>query len=166
MMVLMATASALGPFVGMNWGARKYDRALSAIKMVNGFCVAWGSLCFLFMLIFAEDIVLLVNQDPEVVRAATLYLLIVPISIGFMGLQAVATSTFNALGKPLPSMILSMSRMAVLYVPLALLGDWLFGYIGIYIATSVTSIIVGVLAYVWLRSVVRKEITGRSKVPE
>jgi Na+-driven multidrug efflux pump len=51
-------------------------------------------------------------------------------------------------------------------VPLALLGDWLFGYIGIYIATSVTSIIVGVLAYVWLRSVVRKEITGRSKVPE
>lgn len=163
MMVLMATASALGPFVGMNWGARKYDRVLRAMKMVNGFCVAWGLLCFLFMLILAEDIVLLVNQDPEVVRAATLYLLIVPISIGFMGLQGVATSTFNALGKPLPSMILSMSRMAVLYVPLALLGDWLFGYVGIYIATSVTSIIVGVFAYVWLRSVVRSEIDQLSK---
>jgi Na+-driven multidrug efflux pump len=80
-----------------------------------------------------------------------------------MGVQGVATATFNALGKALPSMILSIARMAVLYVPLALLGDWLFGYVGIYIATSVTSIIVGVFAYVWLRSVVRSEIDQLSK---
>ena len=164
MMVLMATASSLGPFVGMNWGARKYDRALLALKMVNGFCVVWGSVCFVLMLVFAEDIVLLINQDPEVVRSATLYLLIVPISIAFMGLQSVATSTFNALGKPLPSMILSMSRMAVLYVPLAIIADWLYGYVGIFVATSATSVIVGVWAWQWLRTVIHREIAIGDRV--
>lgn len=158
MMILMATASALGPFVGMNWGAKKYDRVLLAMKLVNWFCVFWGSLCFVFMLLFAETIVLMINQDPEVVRSATLYLLIVPFSIGFMGLQSVATSTFNALGKPIPSLILSMSRMAVLYVPLAVIANWLYGYVGIFVATSLTSVVVGVWAYVWLRNVVRREI--------
>jgi putative MATE family efflux protein len=158
MMVLMASASALGPFVGMNWGAAKYEGVLASLRMVNGFCVVWGTGCFLLMFFFAEPIVLLINQDPEVVRAATHYLLIVPISIGFMGLMSVASSTFNALGKPLPSMILSMARMAVLYVPLALLADWLYGYVGIFIATSFTSIIVGIWAYFWLRRVIRREI--------
>lgn len=158
MMILMSTASALGPFAGMNWGAGQHQRVIEGIRLVNWFCVAWGAFCFVLMLVFAETIVSAISDDPAVVESATLYLLIVPFSIGFMGLQSVATSTFNALGKPLPSLILSMSRMAILYVPLAILADWLFGYVGIFIATSLTSVIVGVWAFLWLRSAIRREV--------
>tara|TARA_Y100001934_G_scaffold117188_1_gene143500 strand:+ start:50 stop:1474 length:1425 start_codon:yes stop_codon:yes gene_type:complete len=158
MMVLMATASALGPFIGMNWGAQHFDRVLAALKIVYIFCVGWGAFCFLFMLLFGESIVLLINQDPEVVRAASLYLLIVPVSIGFMGVMSVATSTFNALGKPMPSLIISISRMVVIYLPMAVVADWLYGYVGIFIATSAASIVVGIWAYVWLSRVIRTEI--------
>lgn len=165
MMVLMATASALGPFIGMNWGAQHYDRVLSALKMVYGFCAVWGGLCFVFMLLFGEAIVLLINQDPEVVRAASLYLLIVPISIGFMGAMSVATSTFNALGKPMPSLIISVSRMVVFYLPLAIVADRLYGYAGIFAATSATSIGVGIWAYVWLSRVMKREIARARAAP-
>ena len=165
MMILMATASAIGPFVGMNWGAGRYDRVKTAIQMVNGFCVVWGVACFLFMLLFAETIVEAINDDPDVIRSATLYLLIVPFSIGFMGLQSVATSTFNALGKPIPSLILSMARMAVIYVPLAIIAEALYGYIGIFFATSLTSVIVGIWAFLWLRRMIDTpvEIDGLEK---
>lgn len=164
MMILMATASAIGPFVGMNWGARRYDRVRKAIQIVNGFCVVWGVFCFLFMLFFAEAIVGMINDDPDVIRSATLYLLIVPFSIGFMGLQSVATSTFNALGKPIPSLILSMARMAVLYVPVAIVADHFYGFVGIFFATSATSVVVGIWAYFWLKRLI--DAPGAAPVSE
>ena len=143
MMVLMATGSAIGPFIGMNWGAGQYDRVRLALRMVNRLCIAWGGFCCVIMFVFADRIVTLINQDPSVVTPAVLYLQIVPISITFMGLQNVASSAFNALGKPMPSMTLSLARMVVMYLPLALLGDWLWGYVGIMFATTFTSVVVG-----------------------
>ena len=36
-------------------------------------------------------------------------------------------------------------------VPLALLGRAYFGYVGIYLATGVANVLVGVLAWAWAR---------------
>ena len=166
MMVLMATGSAIGPFIGMNWGARQYHRVLLALRMVNRLCIGWGAFCCVFMFVYGNEIVLLINQDPIVVTTAVLYLQIVPVSIAFMGLQHVASSAFNALGRPLPSMTLSMARMLVIYLPLAVLGDWLWGYIGILFATTFTSFVVGIWAWWWLRRVVEGEIERRAAVPQ
>ena len=154
MMILMATGSAIGPFIGMNWAAGQYDRVRLALKMVNRLCIAWGAFCCVLMFVFGNGIVTLINQDPIVVATAVLYLQIVPVSIAFMGLQHVASSAFNALGRPMPSMTLSMARMVVFYLPLAMLGDWLWGYAGILFATTFTSVFVGVWAWWWLRSVI------------
>ena len=50
-----------------------------------------------------------------------------------------ASTSFNALGNPLPSTALSFSRMFILYVPLAYLLDHLLGYQGIFIATAISN---------------------------
>lgn len=161
MMVLMASGAAAGPFIGMNWGAHKYDRVQSALRLVNQFSLVWGFACFVVLLVSARQIVLLINQDPLVVQSAVLYLMIVPISIAFSGLQNVASNAFNALGMPLPAMVLSLARMAVLYLPLAIVGEWLFGYVGIFIALSITTVVVGLWAWRWSQNTIRQEITLR-----
>ena len=62
-----------------------------------------------------------------------------------------ASASFNALGKPLPSTALSFSRMFVLYIPIALLLDHWFGYQGIFVATALSNGLMGALGYLWFR---------------
>jgi putative MATE family efflux protein len=157
-MIVMALSSSIGPFVGQNWGAHKYDRVKAALSMANRFSLLWGVFAFIFMLLFGEFLVSLINDDPKVVETAATYLIIIPLSIGFMGIMAVSSSCFNALGKPMPPLIISINRMLVVYVPMALLGDYLWGYVGIFVATSASTILMGTVAWYWNRVVIDKEI--------
>ena len=160
-MIIMSLASSIAPFVGQNWGAKRYDRVHQALRIAYGFSLAWGLLSFVLMALLGGPIVALINQDPAVVEPASLYLLIVPFSIAFMGLMQVSSSTFNALGKPVPPLVISTLRTVVIYIPLAIVGSWLFGYVGIFWATSGTSVVLGIVAWAWCRRTVRNEIVVR-----
>ena len=81
-----------------------------------------------------------------------------PATYGFLGVGMVAGSTFIALGKPMPTLVLSLVRMVVLFVPLALAMNVWFGYRGIFAAAAICNIVLGVLSFGWIRSTLRKEI--------
>lgn len=53
--------------------------------------------------------------------------------------ERLSSSAFNALGQPLPALGMSLSRLLLLYVPLAYLGSQLFGLPGIFIAASLSN---------------------------
>jgi putative MATE family efflux protein len=156
-MVVIAVATSVGPFVGQNWGARLFDRVHAALTFCNGFCLVWGVACFLMMVVFARWFVRLINAEPEVVDAATTFLLIIPISVGFMGVMGVSSACFNALGKPAPPLVLSLLRLVVVLIPLALLGRSIAGYPGVFAAIALANVVVGLLALVWTNRTVRND---------
>ena len=158
MMIIFALSMSVAPFVGQNWGAGHYDRVKKALSQSNRFSLLWGLFAFALLSFTAEWLVSLINDDPGVVHAASVYLIIVPLSIGFMGVMMNATQSFNALGKPIPPLVISALQMLVIYVPLALIGDLLWGYVGIYIALAVTSVLMGGLGFFWINSVIRAQL--------
>ncbi len=68
-----------------------------------------------------------------------------------MGILMMSSASFNALGKPIPSTVLSFARMFLVYVPLALLLNYHYGYLGIFIATAVSNAVMGLLGSLWLQ---------------
>jgi Na+-driven multidrug efflux pump len=154
-MVVIAVGASVGPFVGQNWGAQRFERVREALRLCNGFCVAWGLASFALMLLCARVVVGWINREPDVVDAASQYLVIIPLGLGFMGVMGVSSACFNALGKPAPPLALSLLRLIVLLVPLALLGRSIAGYEGVFVATTITSIVVGILAWLWNDRTVR-----------
>ncbi|WP_088243050.1 MATE family efflux transporter [Calothrix rhizosoleniae] len=149
LLTLMALSVSIAPFVGQNWGAKKYTRVTMALKLSFLFCLFWGVAVALVLVPTASWLVAKFNTDTNIVSIATLYLWIVPISYGAAGVILVTNSAFNALGKPIPSIVMSVMRGFVLYIPLAYLGGNLVGVQGIFIATSIANLVVGVGAYVW-----------------
>lgn len=149
LMVIVALSASLGPFVGQNWGAKKYHRVHRALNLSYLFCLGWGIMMATILAPGASWLASLFNNNPEVIQIATTYLWFVPISYPAAGIIFVASSTFNALGKPIPSMIMTVSRMVVLYIPLAYLGSRLFGINGIFAAACIANLAVGIGAYVW-----------------
>ena len=60
-----------------------------------------------------------------------------------------SSASFNALGKPIPSTILSFTRMFLIYIPLAMTMNHYFGYTGIFIATAISNGCMGVIGFLW-----------------
>ena len=136
-----------------NWGARNYARVRRAMRLANWFCLAWGVVTFVVLAIAGDAVVRLIDPNETVREVAAMFFLIIPLSIGFMGVMQVATSCFNALGQPLPPLTISIARSIAFYVPLAILGDYLWGYVGIFLATALSNVLLGVLAWYWNRVV-------------
>ena len=63
----------------------------------------------------------------------------------------VVNAAFNGLGNPMPGVVISVTRILVLYVPLAILGKELFGMVGIFGAYAVANMLSGALGYLWAK---------------
>ena len=163
-MILWSVSSSVEPFVGQNWGARFYDRVKQALSMTHRFSLVWGVVTFVLMVLVGKSIVAVIDDNPTVIEVSVWFFYIIPLSIGFMGMTQIASSCFNALGKPTPSLVISILRALVIIVPLAILGNYLYGYVGIFIATAVTNVVVGLLAWQWnWRVVNRMSATGAGR---
>ena len=151
LIVLNALAASIGPFVGQNWGAKKYPRVCQALNLSFLFCLFWGILMAAILAPTAARLVSVFDDNPDVMGIATTYLRLVPISYAAAGIVLVASSAFNALGKPLPSLVMTIARTIVLYLPLAYLGSQWLGTSGIFAAACFSNIIVGIGAFWWNR---------------
>lgn len=151
-----AMSSMIGPFVGQNLGAQRHERIAEALELSGRFCVASG---LVIAVLLAPSAPLLMRQftdHPEVIDAGLLYLWIVPVSFGMAGMVMVVNAAFNGLGQPLPGVAVSVTRMVLLYLPLAwLLSRW-WGVAGVFIGAAVANIASGVAAWLWFRRVCRR----------
>ena len=146
---LMALSASIGPFVGQNWGAEKYARVQEALRLSFIFCLAWGISIAIILGVTAPQLAAIFDRNTEVIAIASLYLRLVPLSYAAYGIILVSSSTFNALGKPIPSVIMTSTRMLALYVPLAYLGSKLFGLVGAFSTAGFANLAVGIGAYIW-----------------
>ena len=149
LIVFIALGSIIGPFVGQNWGANKRDRVHRALRLSFLFCLIWGCINAAIIALFSSHIAAAFDRNPQVIAIAATYLQFIPISYSGYGVILIASATFNALGKPIPSLIIIIIRSLILYVPLAYLGSCLFGLNGIFAASFVGNIAVGISSFVW-----------------
>lgn len=150
-MLLFALSGSIGPFVGQNWGANEKIRVKDGVTVAYRFSLIWGLIALVVLALFGDEIAALVDNNAAAVQAAAMYLAIVPISYGAWGVLMMASASFNALGKPLPSTLLAFMRMFIIYVPLAMLFNHWFGYAGIFTATAIANCLMATMAFFWFR---------------
>ncbi len=146
LMPLLALSGSIGPLVGQNWGAEKYERAARAFGVASWACVAYGIALALVLVAWNREIAALFAVSGDVGRVTALYLGIVPCTLFGYGILIVGNGAMNASGKPLPLMMINVSRMAVLYIPLAALGALVWDEAGVFIAAATANLAAGGLA--------------------
>ena len=162
-MVVWAISMSVGPFVGQNWGARKFERVWKAVSLANIYAVSWGALSYVVLFLTSPLVINTVTDELAVADAALTYLLIVPIGMGLMGISANASNSFNALGQPVPPLVMSVVQMLVLTIPLAILGNFFLGFPGIFIGGVFAMLISATVIHIWLRRTLK---LGKSNLEE
>lgn len=153
---IIAVNTTMGPFAGQNFGAGRMDRVHQAVFMSLRFVFIYGLAIAILLALLSGWLPSFFDPNPEVIRAARNYLLIVPCSYALIGASFTLISTLNALGFPKPSMYLNIIRMIFLYLPLAwyLMGIW--GPSGIFAATPIGFVVMFVATAIWYKRIVER----------
>ncbi len=138
------------PFFGQNFGAGQFERLLQARRIITRFCVVFGIALALCMAALARPLSGLFSHAPEIQDVAVHYLWLVAWAYGAHGMVMACNAAFNGTGRPLPAMLISAARVIFVFLPLALLGRFLLGIEGIFLATSISNLLVAILAFTWL----------------
>lgn len=155
--VIFALATVLTPFVGQNWGARRFGRIRKAFTLSSRFAIGWGLFSWLALAVLAQYIAPVFNDDPAVTAGIVSYLRIVPLGFGMLGVFHVVTTMLNALNRPLTSAGLTAAEMFGLYIPFALIGSHLYGLPGLFAGLGLAYLVAGASAYVALRRILSRD---------
>ena len=152
---IIALSTVIIVFVGQNWAALNYSRVNRSLALSFQFSLFWGIIIAVLFGLSSKTITNIFNDNPDVINVVRSYLILVPISYTALGIVYLSNSSFNALGKPLLSLGITLSRMLVLYLPLAYLGSWLFGLNGIFLSFCLSNLIMGMASLIWNRKILR-----------
>lgn len=110
--------SGLQPILGFNYGAKRYDKALQAIKLAIAAATACSIIVFLAIYFIPEAFIRVFTTDNELITlasyAAKRLFLVMPM-IGFM---FVGSLVFQSIGKATQSFITAVARPVLFLIPL------------------------------------------------
>ena len=161
-LVFIGLAQGLQPFVGYNFASRNYKRMNAAIKIS---CLVSVVIGFLPLIFGRASVQVFINNE-EVIDYGMRFLVASYSIAPIIGFQFVFMSTFQALGKSIPSLILSISRQGIAFIPTILIGTKLFGIKGIIWAQPIADIVTVLMAsimYIYIYQKMKRKALEEEK---
>ena len=148
--VQMGIGIGIQPLIGYSFGAKNLQR----LKKTMGFtmtCTAIiGSILTVIYVIFSPQIINAFNGEgnPQVTEYGVKILRALMISGPFLGIMFTFNFAFQGMGKSIPSLILSLGRQGLVFLPLLIIMSKLQGFNGIVYAQPIADLACMVLAAV------------------
>lgn len=161
--IIIGIAAGTQPIFGYNYGARRFDRVKSALKIVLGLSVLISTFAFLLFQTIPDKLISIFGSGDEnymefACLAFRTYLLLCICN----GVQIPSGIFFQAIGKSIKSAILSLSRQILFLIPaLVILGNT-FGIMGVLSAGPVADGLAFVVASILLFSELKHLKQGNS----
>ncbi len=150
---MLALSAGIGPVVGQAWGADKTQRAQDAVRLTFLTCAGYGATVAIVLILFSEPIVKLVANDADATGFGAQYLRFVGLSFFGYGILVTGNAAMNARDRAMWSMGISAGRIALVYIPFAWVGVWVFGYNGILGAAIAANVLGAAGAFLACRAV-------------
>lgn len=157
-MTALGISVALGAFVGQNYGAKQYQRVLKGYQTALKLAILLGSLTT-FLFYFGSEVIFgAFVQDEESLMMGAKYLKILSASQLFMCVEITISGAFNGMGATKPPALIGIA-FNLLRIPLAIfLSQYTFlGLNGVWWSISISSILKGTVAYLWIEYVLRTD---------
>lgn len=155
------------PLIGYNYGARNKKRLMSVFKFTGLVSVIMGTILTVAMVFARKTLIQVFINDAEVVSYGIQMVVALQLSAPFIGILFLCINTIQGMGKALPSLILTICRQGLIFIPLIFILNMIFGLQGVIYAQPAAdylSIVLAILICIHLfRSMEHKEKENAGK---
>jgi Na+-driven multidrug efflux pump len=152
------------PIAGFNYGAMKYDRVKKTILTAMKYAVGLGILVFAGLMIFPESITRLFTSDIEVLQETPPAMRWVFAATPIIAIQTIGAAYFQAVGKAIPALLLTLSRQAFFFIPLIFILPIFFGEVGVWMSFPISDVLATIVTVYFLNREVRLKLNAKLSV--
>ncbi|MEP6261159.1 MAG: MATE family efflux transporter [Gillisia sp.] len=129
------------PIAGFNYGAENWDRVRKSINRAILYASGLALLVFTGIQFFAEEIVMVFTSNSRVIAETPSAMRWVFAATPVIALQLIGSAYFQAIGKAVPALLLTLSRQGFFFIPLVLILPHYFGEIGVWISFPLADVL-------------------------
>ncbi|MGM0502907.1 MAG: MATE family efflux transporter [Bacillota bacterium] len=148
------------PLVGYNYGHGNPKRMKKTIAFGSLLALSFALIGFSVFQIFPDELIRLFNKDPELLKIGSTALKRISFAYLIMGLNIIGATTFQALGKGFPSLLISSLRQIVILLPVMYWLGELYGLAILWFAFPIAEATAFSLLAIWLLITIKKAVNS------
>ncbi|SHI91236.1 MATE family efflux transporter [Flavobacterium haoranii] len=129
------------PIAGYNYGAKNFHRVKETIVKSIVAAAVMATCIFVVIYFFAEPIVRVFTTDVDILKITPQALIFVFAATPIIALQLIGAAYFQAVGKAIPALLLTLTKQGFFLIPLVLLLPKYFGIHGVWIAFPIADLL-------------------------
>jgi putative MATE family efflux protein len=146
------------PIAAFNYGANNPGRVYDVVVKAIIFSTVLASIVFALIFIFSEDIVKVFTNDLYILNQTPIALRWVFAATPIIGIQFIGAAYFQAIGKALPALLLTLTRQGFFFIPFLFILSNKMGVIGVWIAFPLGELISTIVTGYFLFKNLKKDI--------
>ena len=161
-MLMFATFPILGitqgflPIAGYNYGAKKFQRVMEVIRVSIHYATILSTVVFCVIFYFSSSIAGVFTSDIQINKEVPGTLKIVFFALPIVGIQLIGSAYFQAIGKSIPALLLTLTRQGFFFIPLIFLLPLKMGILGVWISFPIAELLSTIVTIFYLRREIKK----------
>ena len=159
------------PIAGYNFGAAYYDRVKESIYTAIKYAALVATLVFVILMLFpGEFAALFLSNRPGlsaeelatnqfVLQHTPFAMRLVFAATPIIALQLIGAAYFQAVGKAIPALLLTLTRQGFFFIPLILLLPKFFQETGVWLSFPIADVLATLVTGIYLGREIKKELT-------
>lgn len=141
--IIYSLSGAIGPIIGQNFGAKKFDRITKALNEGLKFVLIFVSIMSIVLFFSDQLIIQFFNASPEAATLITLFCTWLAWAFIFNGCMFMAMAACNNLGHPKLATLMNWGKATIGLMPFVYFGGEWFGAKGVLVGPFVSSVFFG-----------------------
>ncbi|WP_299223744.1 MATE family efflux transporter [uncultured Psychroserpens sp.] len=143
------------PIAGFNYGANEYNRVKLTIATALKYAAGLATIIFILLMIFPEPITKLFTTDSEVIQETPSAMRWVFAATPIIAIQLIGAAYFQAVGKAIPALLLTLTRQGFFFIPLILILPNFYGELGVWMSFPIADVLSTIVTGIFLHREVK-----------
>lgn len=138
---VLGIAQGFLPIAGFNYGAEKFNRVRESINTSIKYGTGLALIIFIVIMLFPRAIASIFSDDEHLLNETPNALRWVFAITPLIAIQIIGTGYFQAIGKAIPALILTLTKQGFFLIPLVIILPKYFGLLGIWISFPIADLL-------------------------
>lgn len=146
--IIFGLSQGFQPVAGYNYGAKEYKRLSEALKFTTLISMSISIVSSMIFLLFGKEILSIYKPSQDVMILSLDYIRYFAFSMILMSFTNVIGVYYQAVGRGIPALLLSITRQGIFLIPLLMTLPSMFGLKGVYLAQPIADILTLILSVI------------------